>query len=80
MNTGQRLLPALALGAVLVLGTAASLAACGGDDDDNVNVPATGGATTEKMMTETTEQMMTATTEHMMTETTEHMMTETTGG
>jgi hypothetical protein len=80
MNTGQRLLPALALGAVLVLGTAASLAACGGDDDDNPTLPVNGGATTEKMMTETTEQMMTATTEHMMTETTEQMMTETTGG
>ena len=60
MNRRQRLLPALALGAVLVLGTAASLAACGGDDDDNTNVPAT--ATIEHMMTETTEHMMTETT------------------
>jgi hypothetical protein len=76
----RRLLPALALGAVVTLGTAASLAACGGDDDDNGNVPATNVATTEHMMTATTEHMMTETTEHMMTETTEHMMTETTGG
>jgi hypothetical protein len=62
MKTRQRLLPAIAIGAVVVLGTSASLTACGDDDDDNTNVPATGGATTEQMMTETTEQMMTETT------------------
>ena len=42
----------------------------GGDDDDNGNVPATGVATTEHMITDTTEHMVTVTTEHMMTETT----------
>jgi hypothetical protein len=88
MKKRQRLLPAIAIGAILVLGTAASLTACGDDDDDNTNVPATGDATTEQMMsettehimTETTEQMMSETTEQMMSETTEQMMTETTGG
>ncbi len=64
----QRMLRALVLGGVLVLGAGLSVASCG-DDDDDENVPATQPGGTEQM-TDTTE---------MMTDTTE-MMTDTTGG
>ncbi len=66
MNWYRRVAPALALGAGIVLVSAASFAACG--DDDDGEVPANTGGT--ELMTDTTE---------MMTDTTE-MMTDTTGG
>jgi hypothetical protein len=67
MNGSERMLRAVVLGSVLVLGAGVSVASCG-DDDDDENVPATQPGATEQM-TDTTE---------MMTETTE-MMTDTTG-
>jgi hypothetical protein len=63
----HRMLRAVVLGSVLVLGAGMSVASCGDDDDDD-NVPATQPEGTEQM-TDTTE---------MMTDTTE-MMTDTTG-